>query len=296
MKKFILLFCLYAFTNVSNAQSYTSFPENVALWDIYDRPTEPDIRQKRLLRYTMKGDTLINGKSYNKIYCSTLVYTFPPEKLTVTNLGYCFGIRQDIATKRVYRTYDVNNSTIDTLLYDFDLKIGDTVTRTFITRPSNPDQVVISIDSVTFYGKKYKRFHLKGTMPDAALIEGIGSVNGLIEYNEGSFESAYLLDNFCNSDHSDCSVPLALNVAEINNADKALSIYPNPFSDELYLNFKTDEPKRKGILIDLLGKEIRTFDCSNKQSTMKRGELKDGAYFLKIINGDHTILKKVIVQ
>jgi hypothetical protein len=267
----------------------------VAVWDIYDRPSEPDIRETRFNRYTMKGDTVINGKSYNKIYCSTYVYLNPPPKLTITNLGYCFGIRQDIATKRVYRTYDVNNTTIDTLLYDFDLKIGDTVTRSFTTRSGNQDQVVISIDSITYSGKKYKRFHLKGTMPDAALIEGVGSTNGLTEYNEGSFESAFLLDKFCNSDHSDCSEPLALAIQFIK-ADHTFTVFPNPFTTQLTVSFENEFAHRKVILTDLLGKEVLAFENVGKQLTIQKDGLTPGIYLLKVLDEKGLFTEKVVVQ
>jgi hypothetical protein len=297
MKKYFLrLLCLFVFPQIGNSQTYIPFPENVAVWDIYLRPSEPDLRETRFNRYTMDGDTVIGGKTYNKIYCSSYVYTYPPQKLTITKLGYCFGIRQDIATKRVYRTLSSNNTTIDTLLFDFNLQIGDTVTRTFTTRPSNANQVVTSIDSITFSGKKYKRFHLKGTMSDAALIEGVGSTNGLIEYNEGSFEAANLLSAFCNSEHSDCSTPLALNIQEADDDIYPISVFPNPASDYITIRFKNEVNKYNIILTDVLGKEILQLNGNGKEVSLSRNQLKNGVYLLKVADETHITVKKIIFQ
>jgi hypothetical protein len=296
MKKILLILSLYVFINNNLiAQTYTPFPENVAVWDIYEQPG-PDgpFFPELYHRYTMTGDTVINSISYNKVYYSTYSkqYNVP---VKMVKQGYCFAIRQDIPNKKVYRTLVVNNSTIDTLLYDFDLNIGDKVPETYTN--SYAAQTVEAIDSITFHGKQYKRFKLKYSIGfGAALIEGVGNANGLIERCFGFFEGGPVLKDFCNSDHSDCSVPLALKIEEADHLDLLLNIYPNPFADETTLNFTTEQPKRKAILYNVLGKEIQSFNCNSKQLVIQKGELKNGIYFLKITNGDDVITKRLIVQ
>jgi hypothetical protein len=290
----ILLQCIFIIYK-ANAQSYTPFPEHVAVWDIYLRPGEPDIRETRYNRYTMKGDTVINSIPYNKVYCCPYYYTYPPNVLHMGKSSYCFGIRQDVANKKVYRTLTVNNVIIDTLLYDYNLKVGDTVPQTYTSSSIGFVQTVKYIDSVTFHGKKYQRFNITG-FSGAALIEGVGNANGLIEDHEGAFEAANILYNFCNSDHADCSVPLALKIEETDPVDLLVNVYPNPFTDETTLSFNTEQPKRKAILYNVLGVEIQSYNCSGKQLVIQKEEMKNGIYILKIINGNNAVTKRLIIQ
>jgi hypothetical protein len=298
MKKILLILSLYVFIcNSLSAQTYTPFPENIAVWDIYEQPG-PDgpFFPELYHRYTMTGDTVINGISYNKVYYSTYSkqYNVP---IKVVKQGYCFAIRQDIPNKKVYRTLVVNNTTIDTLLYDFDLNVGDTVPETYTTSHVIAPQTVEAIDSIIFHGRQYKRLKLKYAIGfGAALIEGVGSPNGLIEPHFGFFEAGPVLKDFCNSDHSDCSVPLALKIEEVDHSDLLMNAYPNPFSDETTLNFTTEQPMRKAVLYNILGKEIQIFNCTSKQLVIQKGELKNGIYFLKITNGDDVMTKRIIVQ
>jgi hypothetical protein len=302
MKKnlLILSFCIFIINNVIS-QAYTPFPENVAVWDVYHRAGEPDPRYNEYVRYIMKGDTVINAINYNKIYFIfyTSAYQSPFNYilLTISKPVFAFGIRQDVPRKKVYRTLKVNNVTTDTLLYDYDLHIGDTVPQTY-TSPQNLSaaQTVTAIDSITFHGKKYKRFQLKGGASNAALIEGVGNADGLTEPHFGQFEGANILIEFCNSDHADCSVPLALKVEEADHPDLLESAYPNPFTDETTLSFTMEQPKRKAILYNVLGKEIQSYNCSGRQLVIQKGELKNGIYFLEITNGDDVITKRLIVQ
>ncbi len=296
MKKFLFLFLSScAFPQAMPAQNYTPFPEDIAVWDVYERPSEPDPRLTAFHRYTMDGDTIINGKSYNKIYCSRWAWTYPPSELNMTRLGYCFGIRQDITNKKVYRTITINNSTVDTLLYDFDLKVGDIIPPTAATRPGAPAQIVSSIDTVVYSEKKYKRLNLKGGLDGAALIEGVGNANGLIEYTDGFFEAADVLNAFCNSTTSDCKDLLALTIQRVN-AKNQVRTYPNPFTDKLTIIFDDETIKWDVVISDVLGKEIQRFNQVSKQLTVDRNEMKNGVYFLKFSDKDEAFVKKIIVQ
>lgn len=299
MKKIVLILVLQIFIiEGTSAQTYTQFPENIAVWDVYYQPSEPGFIEDHV-QYTMKGDTVINNIAYNKIYSFSYTLSYPGGIKTIETKikkAFSFGIRQDIANKKVYRTLAKNNAIIDTLLYDFDLQVGDTVPQTFTTPSGIGIQTVTAIDSIILRGKQYKRFKLKniGTF-GAALIEGVGSVNGFTEIHFGFFEATTILTDFCDSDLSDCSIPLALKIEE-EHSDLIVNVFPNPFTDETTLNFTNEQPNRKAILYNILGKEIQTYNCNNKQSVIRKEELKNGIYFLKIIEGNNTTTKRLIVQ
>jgi hypothetical protein len=298
MRKILVTTALFIFIiNSMLSQGYTPMPENVAVWDIYHEEQIPDIRYREYDRYIMKGDTIINAINYNKIYCVSYNYTLQGSSflLTMGKQAFCFGIRQDVPNKKVYRTLTTANTTIDTLLYDYDLQIGDTVPTTF----TSPDrkQTVTATDSVTFRGKKYRRFMLKTNgMSGATLIEGVGNANGFIEQHIGFFEGGDVLSDFCNSDYNNCSGPLALKVEESNHPALQVNIYPNPFTDETTLSFSTEQPKRRAILYNVLGMELQSYNCSGIELLIQKEELKNGVYFLKIINGNNAVTQKLVVQ
>lgn len=285
-----LLFCFIL--NSYKAQQYTPFPENTAVWDINVEPNGPNNNIWVYKRYVMDGDTIINNLSYNKIYCFD--YTIQNNILSMKKLGYCFSIRQDINAKKIYRTLLVNNTVMDTLLYNYDLKIGDTVPTTYVS-PKRL-QTVTGIDSVLLSGKKYRRFklHTSGMM-NASLIEGVGNANGLIEEHIGFFEGGYKLTGFCNFTYTDCKDLLALGIDERTDAE--INIFPNPFTDELTIQFKEESKNRTLVITDILGKQVQAIPVTGKQAIIYRGDLKSGVYFLRVSEdrtGSYT--KKIILN
>ena len=295
MKKILLL--ILALTTLQTfAQNYTPFPEDTAVWDVYFQPGEPDMTVKNYTRYLMKGDTTINGVNYNKVYAYSYAVYYPPKPI-IFKQTEAFGIRQDIVNKKVYRTCVINNVIIDTLLYDYDLKVGDTVPVTYTTGNMNSSpQTVIAIDSVQFHGKNYRQFKLKTIgLINATLIEGVGNANGLIEPHYGIFEAGYILTDFCNSDHSDCTVPLALEI-EDKSKNLAPAVYPNPFSDKLTISFNDSNNNYSITITDVVGNEIRKVTFTGKELLLSRGEMKSGIYFLKITHQNNCYIQKIILQ
>ena len=71
----------------------------------------------------MKGDTILDGVSYNKIYKSFQLNYWAHD--TIIN---CF-VRQDTALKKVYvrYPYETYNDSSEYVLYDFSVYTGDTI-------------------------------------------------------------------------------------------------------------------------------------------------------------------------
>ncbi|MFN8205820.1 MAG: T9SS type A sorting domain-containing protein [Bacteroidales bacterium] len=160
-------------------QSYHPFPLTNASWNIYllsscseDMPPMPS-----LMRFTLRGDTILNDKTYHNLF-SEKGDTASPE---ITFWG---GIREE--GKKVYYTgpgylgdYSYG---VEFLLYDFSLQAGDTIEHL----PGNEymTSVILSVDSVLICNEYRKRFFVESRPyfhnPDE-IIEGIGSVrNGLL--------------------------------------------------------------------------------------------------------------------
>jgi len=204
------------------------------------------------------GDTIINGKSYIKI--------FTDEGYPVALPHYLFGIRSDATTQRVYGIYgtpqqvkDVDNNllfttsdTTELLLYDFSLQVGDSVTFYVFGRhisaeqsnilqekgvridpsvtndnyvPAFGDPVTVTADSVAhrnFYIQA-KRGYPEYDVFNYTWIEGIGSLYGL--YQPDIFQFLLNTHNF------DCAVGWTYLLCYEENEVKLLNTHRDLIDD-----------------------------------------------------------------
>ncbi len=80
------------------------------------------------------------------------------------------------------------------------------------------------------------------------------------------------------------------------SSDK-ISIYPNPFSEQLTLSFSEEQKNLTITVTDLFGKIIKTINFSGYQQTIEKGEMTEGVYFIQLKDGENVLMtKKVIVQ
>src|SRR5688572_22615996 len=139
--------------------------------------------------YFLNGDTLIGAFTYKKIYKTGngVDYvngpnTCPPScsnyQFYYFNNIYSGCFRQDTTQRKVFIV--PTGSALETLLYDFNLNLGDTLP------PSWPDYdpliYVTAVDSTLVGGSYHKRFHLStSNLPgEVSLIEGIGNSLGFL--------------------------------------------------------------------------------------------------------------------
>lgn len=194
------------------------------------------------------GDTTINKMQYKKIInqgdlCNYEYYTFA---------------REDTVAKQVfYHYYD----TTEVLIYDFSLKTGDTI------KSIEFEMIVDSISShLPQYGRcqppevyidQPKIFYLSHvncpSCKQTIWIEGIGNISNpfysFISWSAGNLGDALLchFDQtgfwdyhyvFCEEPES-CKGPV-VKTDEIEN-EPLIKFYPNPFSDEVYLEIDGSE-------------------------------------------------------
>jgi hypothetical protein len=89
------------------------------------------------------------------------------------------------------------------------------------------------------------------------------------------------------------AIPSGIN--EINETPN-VSIYPNPFASQATIDFSEDE-WHNIIILDLLGKEIKTIDFSGKQLVLQKEEMREGIYFVRITDSKKNIVtRKIIIQ
>jgi Secretion system C-terminal sorting domain len=282
MKKVIFCLLLSFKMVLAIAQEYTPFPTTEAIWSGIFSFRNLDIPTTSCWEINLLNiDTVINGKTYKKI----------------TERGFSENIEalreQD---KKVY--IRVNNK--DSLLYNFNLKIGDTLNNNVYGLNTTMSIVVITkIDSILIDGKYRKRFFGNSGVN---FIEGIGSPWGFLplifiildgsrslKYHSVANKILYgNINGKCDFTKSD----------EISNKNQLeISITPNPITEISYLKIPSDVSYSNVIVYDVLGKIIRSYAATENEPTILKKDYTSGIYFAHVYAQKKLIARvKFVVQ
>ena len=187
-------------------QDYVPFPINNAVWSVNDA------------KYGVFGDTIIDDIQYAKVYRQT---SYSPFEFDMNEAEYFCAIRNDVDNRRVYGIYkdtlpvrydnyeEIDNPTRELLLYDFSVKVGDTVDVVSfecadflgyiqICRFKRTDVISLSITNKDFIhlydndsiimmenGEQRRRILMRGLDPASTAtfwLEGVGSGNGPMNF------------------------------------------------------------------------------------------------------------------
>ncbi len=83
-------------------------------------------------------------------------------------------------------------------------------------------------------------------------------------------------------------------VSEINKVS-GITVYPNPFSSQTNICFNQEQKHSIIKIMDVLGKEVRSIDFSGKYLSIEKGEMKDGIYFLQVIDENKNLVSRKII-
>jgi hypothetical protein len=184
---------LFAQTNV-----YHPFPDSNAIWNQESVYLVQNTPVSEPQKFFYSGDTVIATFTYKRVLTTGYRYYLIPSNGCCYYYNQPHGfIRQDSTQKKIYY-FDSK----DTLLYDFDLKVGDTLPPTYTNNPSIGNYVS-SIDSILIGSTYRKQFHISvlgsTSVVDSnyvQLIEGIGSTFGLLWPLDPPFEAGSVLKCF----------------------------------------------------------------------------------------------------
>lgn len=282
MKKTIsitgIIYLLLPFIVNAQEYEYVPFPDSGAVWSEMYIPhleTEPIIYE----RFTLNGeDTIINTVKYKKIYL------FYDSVFNKSKAIYAGALRED-GKKIFYKCdsairdfmpsfSDIDQLNNELLLYDFTLKVGDTLHHGNIF---NTDEALIvdEIDTILIGGKLRKRFIFNTFEHSTKWIEGIGNIKGLL---------------FTSSDLTGI-----VNNYLICYKYKDSIIYNNQGFGTCYLGnlIKTSKSKKAKIIVspnpaisDKILIEFGNFNCTNLQIIDFSGSIIDN---LKIKNRDQLL-------
>jgi len=284
---------------------YHPFPKTYGDWWIRTQnfhnngpgsPTTDDL-------YFTTGDTVVNALNYKKVNYISKGYATGPEPAInhfFTGGIYNFAYRNDSLNKKVYIL--LSDSIHETLWYNFNLNVGDTIKNTYSCVSGAPFQLkVTSIDSVLMCGTYYKSYacNCSGSLYESGgtqyLVESIGFTSSFLSINVGNSctlepyqipqTNAWSLDACPDS------------LADINQlaANNYLKIYPNPAQNNFTVEVSTNEKQILNI-VDVTGKLVLQ-QTINSKTTIDVSNLNAGVYNLNItgnagVANTHLVLVK----
>lgn len=254
---FFTLFC--AFYIPLFAQNYIPIPEANTVWIQASFLYSVNGHEHSTITNPISfgTDTTINNHTYHTLVGHEITEWVDglgnPQNYatgTFTTEGYTFYFRQDIPTKKVY-TYRNNQ---DTLLYDFNLSVGQIYPAT-ANNSLYPQLKVMHQDSVLLPDGFYHKKWLLGTNSlDSgyiSIIEGVGATSGFTLDFYPLFEqssallcmrnfSEFLYENWNfsgiippkYSEYCDAN----LGYENIGQKNISFEVYPNPVNEELNLS------------------------------------------------------------
>ena len=293
---------LLLFTFISLAgfgQAYQPLPTSNAMWRENSYGFQCSCCSD--YQYTITGDTVINMLTYHKLQ-KTGVNFLEDVTGNCTSNAYnanqykgCF--RNDSTNKLVY-FIDAFTSN-ETVLYDFNLSIGDTVPPSPLNFNSNFVNIVTDIDTVFLGGVNRKRFKLDSCwFEQLYYIEGIGSTYGLLSPTMCPFEAFYNLQCFTNNSlpvypnsTTSCSSVIA-NIESIETHQ--FSISPNPTSGALFITTTLDSYDIS--VFNSLGQIIQKKKSHSNSTFLDISNLPEGVYLIQFSDNNNVLYKETIIR
>lgn len=247
--------------------------------------------------YYINGDSTINSETYKKFYKrgqSNLSSgpTGPPCGPFTTYDDLTYLVRQD--GYQVYLWTGVN----DTLLYDFDVAIGDTFPVTY----NVCDEYIVldSIQPIMIAGQQRNKYFFTETTTTSwsSMTEGVGWPGGFFEPVCGSPGCGYQFACFSLNgqliEGTNCF--FEANVPELSQ-DQVL-VSPNPITDAFTISLPSQKSVSSLRLLDMNGtSSMISFTTTNKGEVSGiLDQISPGIYFIEIQFLDGQIARKKIVR
>lgn len=255
-------------------------------WNIYYPPTFSPSFTTEIVG--ILSDTIFDDISYYKLGKKEN----PSDPSFVFQNAY---MRED-STKKVYIKYSTAE---ETLLYDFGMEIGDTITYSGYCQ-----MYVVAIDSVLLNNNTMrKRFELEGVdtpYESQFWVEGIGS-NLSMDQHMGNFclfdAPARLLCFYEDDQLLYPDDPPSCFLTDVNDVivDANIDIYPNPFSDQIIIN-DIENSFVKATIYNPLGEIIHHQPLNDTITKISLSDLRVGIYYLSLVDEDGKIFTESVLK
>ena len=309
MKKFLLLILITACLNsFGQANMYHPFPMVYGDWGGFETiyPSMPGGGQPQQFKfiYYTSGDTIINANSYKKMnYINDGLFmgVLKPLNQIFTGGSYSFSYRNDSLNKKVYIVpFD---SIQETLWYDFNLHIGDTLKKSYslggaFGQYSGLVLKVDSIDSMQVCNNYYKRFYINCGNPTPysriSLTEGKGFSSNFISASFSDDCYSEPIHIYSTGAWSLDACPNGLGIQNNSTLLKLINIYPNPARNNFTIETATTN-KQTLQLFDVTGKLVLNQTIEGK-TTIDVNSLNEGVYNLSLVNTTGVINKRLVIM
>jgi Secretion system C-terminal sorting domain len=323
MKKILLILMVILGSSLfipcsAQFNTYHPFPDSSAWWsEEYEGMTTCSGLPSSFSEYSdhfLRKDTIMNGLTYHMVYysggygegCGVVVWN--------SFCNYIGSIRED-SMKHIYFNSSATHNR-DTLLYDFNLNVGDTLQPTYINNPAISKNYVKKIDSILI-GTRYRKQFIVTDINDSAywrdsIIEGIGSNQGLFGNMVWGFESYSFLLCFEQNDttiyprlNEGCQI-FVLGVPDIEKEKANFIVYPNPNNGDFTVTFIHPELVSENPIIqiyNILGEQVyyksyQPSAISYQPLTIDLSSQPNGVYFCRVVSENNVLLGegKVIIN
>jgi hypothetical protein len=255
--------------------------ENIT-WEVWYGNTMEICKYDKINQYFFKGDSIIDNKIYKKIYHYHVISKIktpycPPYFVDNSQFFLDAFIREDTVERKVY-IYDEEDNK-EGILYDFNLKKGDTITYKYATKGMK-----VIVDSVGLIKLKDNQIRKKTYLSNHQFyIEGIGGSAGVqfpyIQYLGFWTALSCYRENSKEIFLKDDCIPYLLASKDIEN-QAVINILPNPFVNNLSINIENDETM-EFKLYDIFSKNILQKSFQNAV-LLDTSTLPNGTYFYQL--------------
>ena len=205
-------------------------------------------------------------------------------------------LREDTILRKVY--FLPIDSINEKLLFDFSLNIGDTL-KPYSTYSCLTPIIVTQIDSILVGGNFRKQWTVNngGCLWDGKIIEGIGSLFGLLEpysnFERWGFVDCYSVNSVTMFSQSpDCPV-LITQVDKQIKVDN-VTISPNPAKNSITIS-QTETTFVKYEIYSLNGKLVAESKINSILQKVDLTGYTEGMYIVKLIGAQKVEFKKIVV-
>ncbi len=219
--------------------------------------------------------------------------------------GYLGALREDTTARRVH--YLPAGATEESLLYDFSLEIGDTITgylddHFFFAEPG----IISAVDSVLIGSQYHKRWNIPVEGADGEYhfqyIEGIGGLHGLVDPDPFYLLHSAITTLTCYSNgqgfvYPDGDEPCAIvtHAYQQGTTDIRLDIFPNPASGTVTLNHSATGKARLQVF-GTSGKLISQHTLNTPEVIIDTENWPRGMYLLRVVNKGNSSTQRLVVH
>ncbi|NTW32940.1 MAG: T9SS type A sorting domain-containing protein [Bacteroidetes bacterium] len=312
-KNILILTTFFIFTVVHGQTNVFHTILDSAFWRVdynYNNPWQYPCYASYSFHYYTTGDTVINSHIHKKIqrsfvHVNFISCTYPMNPPAPPNSGYIGALRIDSLANKTFFVFP--NTNTDSLLYDYNMIIGDTLKGITSQYPDIFKLTVSSIDSVLINGQYRKRWNfINGNNDSLFIIEAVGSSSGIIE-PLWTYAVDFMHRNLiCVKDSSNTlfvsehytAMGCNLIVSGTNEYNKKnnLSVFPNPFAIQTTLQTDIFLKDATMILYNSIGKQVKQIkNISGQTITLNRDNLANGIYFIRLIQDNKTFITDKLI-